>query len=33
LTAVRKVLSHTVAVWMNLTAGRSALDFDGLVAE
>jgi hypothetical protein len=28
---IRKVLSHTVAVWLNLTAGRRALDFDGLV--
>src|SRR5262245_5418759 len=29
---VRKVLSHTVAVWVNLTHGRPALDFDGLAA-
>ncbi len=28
---IRKVLGHTVAVWLNLTSGRSALDFDGLV--
>ena len=28
---IRKVLSHTVAVWLNLTSGRPALDFDGLV--
>ena len=28
---IRKVLSHTVAVWLNLTTGRPALDFDGLV--
>ena len=28
---IRKVLSHTVAVWMNLTAGRCALNFDALV--
>jgi hypothetical protein len=28
---IRKVLSHTVAVWMNLSSGRPALDFDGLV--
>jgi hypothetical protein len=29
---IRKVLSHTVAVWVNLTHGRPALDFDGLAA-
>ena len=29
---IRKVLSHTVAVWLNLALGRSALDFEGLVA-
>jgi Transposase DDE domain len=28
---IRKVLSHTAAVWINLTSGRSALDFDGLI--
>jgi hypothetical protein len=28
---IRKVLSHTVVVWLNLTSGRQALDFDGLV--
>jgi hypothetical protein len=28
----RKVLSHTVAVWVNRTHGRPALDFDGLAA-
>ena len=28
---IRKVLSHTAAVWINVTRGRSALDFDGLV--
>jgi hypothetical protein len=28
---IRKVLSHTVAVWINVTAGRSPLDFDGLI--
>lgn len=28
---IRKVLGHTVAVWLNLTASRPALDFDGLV--
>jgi hypothetical protein len=28
---IRKVLSHTVAVWLNLTTGRRPLDFDGLV--
>jgi hypothetical protein len=28
---IRKVLSHTVALWLNLTSGRQALDFDGLV--
>lgn len=29
---IRKVLGHTVAVWVNLTRGQPALDFDGLVA-
>jgi hypothetical protein len=29
---IRQVLSHTVAVWINLTHHRPALDFDGLVA-
>jgi hypothetical protein len=28
---IRKVLSHTVAVWLNRTSGRSTPDFDGLV--
>ena len=28
---IRKVLSHTVAVWLYLTTGRRALDFDELV--
>lgn len=29
---IRKVLSHTMAVWLNLTTGRRPLDFDGLVS-
>jgi hypothetical protein len=29
---IRKVLSHTVAVWINLTLHRPALDLDGLAA-
>lgn len=29
---IREVLSHTVAVWLNVAGGRPALDFDGLVA-
>src|SRR5262249_30564707 len=29
---IRKVLGHTVAVWVNLTHHRSALDFEGLAA-
>jgi hypothetical protein len=29
---IRKVLSHTVAVWLNVANGRPALDFEGLVA-
>lgn len=28
----RKILAHTVCVWLNLKFGRSPLDFDGLVA-
>jgi hypothetical protein len=28
---IRKVLGHTVAVWINLTLGRDPLDFAGLV--
>jgi hypothetical protein len=28
---IRKVLSHTASIRINLVAGRSALDFDGLV--
>src|SRR5207253_3763235 len=28
---IRKVLGHTVAVWLNVTTVRRALDFDGLV--
>jgi len=27
----RKILAHTVCVWLNLQFGRSPLDFDGLV--
>jgi hypothetical protein len=29
---MRKVLAHTVAVFLNLTLGRQPLDLDGLVA-
>ena len=29
---IRKVLGHTVAVWINLSVGRRPLDFDGLAA-
>ena len=29
---IRKVLGHTVAVWINLSLGRPPLDFDGLAA-
>src|SRR5262249_14151239 len=29
---IRKVLSHTVAVWVNVSLGRKPLDFDGLTA-
>jgi hypothetical protein len=29
---IRKALSHTAAVRINLASGRSALDFDGLIA-
>jgi hypothetical protein len=29
---IRKVLGHTVAVWINLSLGRKPLDFDGLAA-
>ena len=29
---IRKVLGHTVAVWINLSLGRRPLDFDGLAA-
>jgi hypothetical protein len=29
---IRKVLGHTVAVWINLSLGRKPLDFDGLTA-
>jgi hypothetical protein len=29
---IRKVLSHTVAVWLNVTAGRPPLRFDDLLA-
>jgi hypothetical protein len=29
---IRKVLSHTVAVWLNAVGGHPALDFDGLIA-
>ncbi|QEL20461.1 IS982 family transposase [Limnoglobus roseus] len=30
---IRKVLGHTIAVWLNVTAGRPPLDFDGLVTD
>ena len=29
---IRKILGHTVAVWINLSLGRPPLDFDGLAA-
>jgi hypothetical protein len=29
---IRKVLGHTVAVWINVSLGRKPLDFDGLAA-
>jgi hypothetical protein len=29
---IRKVLAHTVAVFLKLTLGRQPLDLDGLVA-
>jgi hypothetical protein len=29
---IRKVLGHTVAVWINVSVGRKPLDFDGLAA-
>jgi hypothetical protein len=29
---IRKVLGHTVAVWINVSLGRRPLDFDGLAA-
>ncbi|MBN9517740.1 hypothetical protein J0H58_04335 [bacterium] len=29
---IRKVLGHTVAVWINRALGRRPLDFDGLAA-
>ena len=29
---IRKILAHTVCVWLNLRLGRPALDFDGLLA-
>ncbi len=28
---MRKILTHTCAVFMNLSLGRNPLDFDGLV--
>ena len=27
----RKILVHTVCIWLNIQFGRSPLDFDGLV--
>jgi len=29
---IRKVLSHTVAIWLNVTTGRPPLRFDDLLA-
>lgn len=29
---IRKILAHTICVWLNLHSGRPALDFDGLLA-
>lgn len=29
---IRKILAHTICVWLNLHLGRPALDFDGLLA-
>lgn len=29
---IRKILAHTICVWLNLQLGRPALDFDGLLA-